>query len=161
MENNLPSTPAGVLNLLANTQTQIDVMSDGIIESVKNGEINPLDVLITIKAFEKVGERVLKEIKENYLTEAARHPEKRFEYHGNILEVGEVGTKYDYATCGDSEWERLSTDAETAKSLLSARESFLKTLKKPTEILNKITGELVYINPPLKTSQTQIKVSIK
>ncbi len=57
---NLPSTALGTIRLLTTTQTHVDVFSDGLIQSVKSGEANPLEVLVTLKAFEKVIERTLK-----------------------------------------------------------------------------------------------------
>lgn len=157
----LPETPVAALRLLATTQTEIDRFSDGLIQSVKEGESNPLEILIMLRAFEKVSKRVLSEIDENYLKEADKYPEKKFELFGATIEKAEVGTKYDYAVCDDTIYERLEVEFETAKRKLDERKEFLKVLKAPMPVIDDVTGECVTIKPPLKTSTTGLKVSIK
>lgn len=157
----LPTTAIGTLRLFATTQTQVDVFSDQIIESVQNGEANPLEVLVMLKAFEKVSERVLKEIKENVLREAGKYPGNSFEFNGNKIEKAELGTKYSYDTCNDPAYKRLSAQANEIITKVKEREAFLKVLNGPQTIVDDETGEVVTISPALKTSQYGVKVSIR
>lgn len=157
----LPSTAIGAARLLPTTQTQIDVFSDQMIESVRQGETNPLEVLVILKAFEKATERILKEVRDNYVKEAANYPENSFEVYGAKIEKAEVGTKYDYSVCNDPVYQRLFDISFAANGQLKERENFLKSLKAPIKILDEETGELVEIKPPLKTSTTSLKVSIR
>ena len=159
--NELPTTAAGTLNLLANTQTEIDVFSDSVIRSVKEGEVSAIKVLIQLKAMEKATGRILNEIKENYLTEAEKHPESRFEYMGNQIEKAELGTKYNYDHCGDPVYRFHLQQVESATISLKNREAFLKALKEPITIVDEMTGEVVTIVPPLKSSTSGLKVTIK
>jgi len=159
--NELPSTAIGTLRLFATTQTQVDVFSDQIIESVKHGEANPLEVLTMFKAFEKVSERVLNEIKPNILTEAEKHPERIFEFNGNKIEKAELGVKYNYSICNDPVYNELKMKLDEAAKLVKEREEFLKALKEPITQLNEDTGEIFKIIPPLKTSQSGVKISIR
>lgn len=161
MENQLPTTANGVLGLLASTSVQIDVFSDQVIESVKNGEESPLKVYVQLKAFEKSSERILKEIKENCMTEADKFPGTTFEYMGNQFQKADTRTEYDYSVCGDPTWERLHSDLQTAKSRLSDREALLKAIKQPTPMGDTVTGELVTVNPPKITKTPGLKLSIK
>src|SRR6187397_3382276 len=96
---NLPTTAIGVMGLMAQTSTQIDVFSDQVIESVKRGEVSPIETQLRIKAMEKAFERILKEIKDNVLTEADKYPGTEFEFMGNKIQKGSVSTLYDYAQC--------------------------------------------------------------
>jgi len=41
------------------------------------------------------------------------------------------------------------------------RETFLKALKEPMEVLDSVTGEVIILRPPVKKSTEGIKVSIK
>lgn len=157
----LPQNPKEMLMLMASTSTQIDVFSDGVIESVKTGELNPLTVLIQLRAMEKATERILKEIKENLLTEAAKYPEKEFEYMGNKITKAEHGTKYDYSKCGDPKWYNLKAKEELLKSSITEREAFLKALRAPFSLLDEGTGEVHLILPPTKKSVSGLNVSIK
>lgn len=153
----------GALRFLATTQTQIDVFSDGLIQSVKSGEVSPLEVLIQLRAFEKVSERVLKEIRENILTAADKYEGSSFEMFGAKLEKSEASTKYDYAACGDPIWERLDADANTAIERRKEREAFLRVIK-AGDIVNVVdpgSGEEVTLKPAPKTSTSIVKVSIR
>ena len=156
-----PSSPRELLTMMASTSTQIDVFSDGVIESVQGGEINPLTVLIQLKAMEKATERILKEIRPNLLTEAAKHPGNEFEYMGNKITKVEHGTKYDFSKCGDGILHYLEANLEKAEKELSERTAFLKAIKTPIELFNSETGETSSITPPTKTSTSGLNVKIK
>jgi len=80
-----PSSAIGVVRLFPSTQTQIDVFSDNIIESVKKGEASPLETLVLLKALEKASDRIMKEIRDNVITAAEKYPERTFEFAGAKL----------------------------------------------------------------------------
>jgi hypothetical protein len=159
--NEAPTSALGTLMLMPSTQTQVDVFSDMIIQSVKEGEINPIELLVQLKALEKATERIVKEIKENVLTEASKYPGNSFDFKGNKIERAELGTKYDYSKCNDPIWENLDSKASAASNDKKDRETFLKAIKDKETIVDPNTGEVVTIYPPLKTSTTGLKVSIK
>lgn len=159
--NELPTTAIGAARLLPTTQTQIDVFSDQVIESVRQGEANPLEVLVILKAFEKATERILKEVRDNFVREADKHPERIFEFNGVKMEKAEVGTKYNYSICNDPIYNRRKEISEAANQQVKEREDFLKSLKDPITIVDEETGESVKIIPPIKTSTTSIKVTIR
>jgi len=156
-----PQTPTELLTLMASTSTQIDVFSDGVIESVQRGEINPLTVLVQFRAMAIASERILKEINSNIMTEAGKYPGTEFEYMGNKMTKTEHATKYDYSNCNDPlYWQRL-TIANSAKEQLKERETFLKAVKAPFSLLDEGTGEVNIIHPPTKKSTSGLNVSIK
>lgn len=158
---NLPETPVSALRMLATTQTEIDRFSDGLIRSVKDGEVNPLEILVMLRAFDKVSKRVLSEIDENYLKEADKYPEKKFELYGAFIEKAEVGVSYDYSVCADPVFEERESAMNSAKTLLDERKEFLKALKEPMTIVHEATGEVITIRPPVKKSTDGLKVSIR
>lgn len=153
-----PNTPMSALRLMPSKASEVAVFSKGIIEAVKLGNANPLEVLVMLRSLEAVSELVREEIEGNVLTEAEKHSEKKFEAFGALLEKTELATKYNYAKSGDIEWERLKTDADTAKSRLNERETFLKTLKEPLVTVNEETGEVYKVYPPFKTSKSGVRV---
>lgn len=161
MNNELPSSPISLLNLMASTSVQIDVFSDAVIESVKQGEESAIKVHLQLKAMEKASERILKETKENALNEADKYPGNEFEVFGNKIQKGDVRTEYDYTVCGDTKWERLKADFDTAKRLLDERSAFLKAMKDPQPMVDELTGEVVTVCPPLKKSTPGLKFFIK
>lgn len=156
-----PSSPTSLLHLLASTSQQIEFFATSIINEVKNGHESPLRVLIQLRAMEKATKQILEGIKDNLLTEADKYPGTSWEMWGNKLEKAELGTAYDFSVCVDPTFERLETDFNTAKEKLDERKAFLKTIKVPTPVGDIVTGELVTIHPPKKTSISGLKVTIK
>lgn len=157
----MPSTAIGAARLMPTTQTQIDVFSDQIIESVQSGEVNPLEVLHIFKSLEKAQERILKAVKEEILKEAERYPNGPFEFHGVTMQKTEAGVQYDFKVCGDPVHDQRESIMNAAKSLLDERREFLKSLKEPITIVDEGSGEVVTVRPPLKKSTTTVKVTIK
>ena len=124
-------------------------------------KIKRLETLVLLKALEKASERIMKEIRENVITAAEKYPEKSFEFAGAKLEMGEVGVKYDYATCGDPVYEQRQSAMDAAKTLVDERTAFLRALKQPITIVDESSGEVITIRPPEKKSTTSVKVTIK
>jgi len=156
-----PETPVQLLTLMANTSTQIDVFSDGVIQAVQGGEINPLTVLVQLRAMAKASERILKEIDANIMAEADKYSERAFDFMGNTITKAEHGIKYDYSACGDPIYNRLFEVSTEASEQLNERETFLKAITKPFSFLDESTGEVFLISPPVKKSKSGLNVSIK
>jgi hypothetical protein len=116
---------------------------------------------LQIRAMEKAFEDIKNNIKTNINTEADKYPGVTFNYKGVELAKGDVHTSYDYAVCGDTVYERLKVDADTANAKLKERESFLKGIKSPLIVVDELTGEVVTIQPPLKKSTPGVKFFIR
>lgn len=157
----LPQTSTELLTLMASTSTQIDVFSDGIIESVQRGEINPLTVLIQLRAMERASGRILKEIHENIMREADKYPGNEFEFMGNKMTKAEHGTRYDFSNCGDPVYNQRYKLSKEVSEQLKERENFLKAVKAPFSLLDEGTGEVSIISPPTKKSTSGLNVSIR
>lgn len=157
---NGPSTAIELVGMFAETSVQVDVFSDQVIRSVKDGEVNPLKVQLHIKAMERAFERILKEIKDNVLAEADKYPGAEFDFMGNKIQKGSVSTVYDYAACKDEVWERFDADVKTATESRKEREAFLRALKQPMDIVDS-NGEAVKLYPPLKKETPGIKITIR
>lgn len=157
----LPQTATEYLTLGPSTQTSIDVFSDGVIESVQSGEINPLTVLIQLRAIQKASERILKEIHPNLMREADNYPGNEFEFAGNKVTKTEHGTRYDYSNCGDPIYYQRFAILQEAQKQLKEREEFLKAVKANFSLLDEGTGEVSIIQPPTKKSTSGLNVSIR
>lgn len=154
----LPSTAMGTLRLLPNKASEVARFSKGIIEAVKCGDVNPLEVLVMLRSLEAVSELVREEIGDNILTAAEKYPEKKFEAFGAILERSEVYTRYEYDTSKDVEWEQLDSEFKSIERKRKDREDFLRALKNPMTVVSPETGEVYEIRPPFKKSKTGVKV---
>lgn len=158
--NELPSKAAGVIAQFPATSVSIDVFSDGVIESVKNGEADPLAIQSQIRAMERAFKRILSEINQEVLTAADKYPGTEFEFMGNKITKGSVKTEYDYTVCKDEVWEQLDVDVNTATEKRKDRETWLRAMKTPTPVIDS-NGEAVTLQPPLKKETPGIKISIR
>lgn len=157
----LPDNAVSALNIMPSTAAEVARFSIQIVRSVKNGEVNPLKILILLRSLEAVSELVREEIGDEILTEAEKHSEKKFEAFGAIVEKSELGTKYNYESSKDLDWEQLNTAFKYAENKRKEREIFLRALKEPLTLVNEDTGEVYKINPPQKTSESGVKVFLK
>jgi hypothetical protein len=161
MEEQIPQTATEYLTLGPSTQTSIDIFSDGVIQSVQAGNINPLAVLVQIRAMEKAFERILKETKDNLMREADKYPGNDFEFQGNKITKAEHGTRYDFSQCGDPVYAQRLKIVQEASEQLKEQESFLKALKAPITVVDEGSGEVVTIQPPTKRSTSGLNVAIR
>lgn len=159
--NQLPDNPMSALRLMPNRVKEIATFAKGIISSVKNGEANPLEVLVMLRSLELLSKEVIEQIEDNILTAAEKYSEKDFEIYGARVEKAELGVKYAYERTGDIEYERLKVDADNANRRLKEREEFLRALKEPLTAVNKETGEVYEILPPFKKSKSGVRVYLK
>jgi hypothetical protein len=158
---NLPHSPLGVLRQISISRAGIDVFSDGIIQSIKDGEIDPLEVKAICKALELIVDRVNNETRSNQLRAANKYPEEKFTAFGMEFTKATIYTKYDYASCGDLVWDQRKRILEAAEEQLKEREAFLKNVKEPCSELDEGSGEIFKISPPKITRIAGLKISIK
>lgn len=154
-------TPTSVINLLPSTSDEMNRFANNVIQAVKNGEENPLQMLVQIRAMEKAFKIITEKIKENYLTESEKYPGDKFEFKGNQIQKGDVHTDYDYTVCGDPIWNQRKSILDIAKTLLDERQDFLRTLREPMTIVDDESGEIATVRPPLKKSIPGLKITIK
>jgi hypothetical protein len=150
-----------VINLMPSTSDEVNRFANNLIQLVKNGEENPLAVLVQIRAMEKAFKIITEKIKENYISEADKYPGDKFQFKGNDIQKGDVYTSYDYSVCGDPIWSQRKSILDMAKNLLDEREDFLRSLREPMTIVDDESGEVATVRPPLKKTTPGLKISIK
>jgi len=133
---------------------------DQVVGEIKNGVMNPLLAKLYIKSLQKSLEEIEKQISDDVMEEARKY-EKSFEFHGARIEQAELGTKYDFGNCKDVVWDVLTKQIADLSEKRKEREAMLKTIKEPMTIVDEVTSETWTINPPIKSSTTGIKVTIK
>lgn len=134
--------------------------AEQIAELVKSGEANALDVSTKLAWIISTCEQARKLIQSDAVDEIEKHNGKTTVNGAEVIKK-ETGAKYDYSVCADSEWERCSVEEKSAAEKRKEREKFLKTLTKPLTIANEETGEMETLNPPIKSSQTNIQISFQ
>ena len=162
MENLLEMQPTSIVALFQTNKEQRQSFASQVIQSVTEGNVNPLNVHLQLKAMEDIIEIIKSDpkYKETVLTTAETNG-KSFEYQNAKIDIREVGTKYDFSKCNDSLYSELEAQQATLKDKIKQRADFLK--KAPIEGTNIVDmfGEVVTVYPPAKSSTTSIIVTFK
>ncbi len=156
----IPDTPSSVLQLLNADKSALEKFANTIIQDVKEGRENPLEIQLLIKKYEYVLNEIKDNIKVNVTTETAKYGDKQFEYGGAKCHYTPTSTSYDFEVCGDRIWYSIETEEQNLKAKRKEREEFLKSLKETITIVDD-DGQLNTINPPLKKQVMGLKVTLK
>ncbi len=138
------------ITLLPCTPNERKVWIDKAIQELLEGKYYHLDIHARITMFEKL------------IDELKKHPD----YKANLIAIVDTATTafgfdfktvekktYDFAACGDNEWDNLDLQIKRLTDRRKERENFLKTLKKP--IADAESGDI--INPPAFTTSEYVK----
>jgi hypothetical protein len=152
-------TTISTMSIFPSSKDEVAAFSNKMISELESGNANPLDVLRFQKCFEKVFENVKPTLMDMARTEAEKYGAKKFEYKGLKMELAEVGTKYDFSGCNDTEWNELDQQAKDIAEKKKHRETLLKSLTEAIDVIDKY-GEAKSIMPPVKSSTSSIKVTV-
>lgn len=156
----LPDNPMSMLRLMPSRVKEVATFAKGVIQSVKNGDANPLEALVMMRSLQLLSKEVIEQIEENILNEANRYNEKSIEIYGAKIDKCDVKTEYLYETSGDSQWEELDAQIKTLTEQKKQREEFLRAIKDPVLIVNK-EGVEEMVKPPVKRTKEGVKVFLK
>lgn len=132
-----------------------------VVSEIKGGVMNPLTAKLYIKSLQKSLKEIEEQIDDDVMSEAGKYVEQSFEYRGAQIDKVELGTKYDFTNCNDKEWNELDMNIKELSEKKKIVEGFLKSLKEPINLFNENTGETWTVSPPIKTSTSGIKVTIR
>ena len=146
-------------NFLRNA-TKNDLHEAGIhvYHAVSEGYLDPRETLVLSKKIQEFGKNI-----ETLCRPIAEGITQPIQKGGDILLGALVveksaPSKYDFASCGDSEYDELIKQKEQIDELIKKREAFLKTI--PLEGVASINGEV--INAPSVTLGKQtLAVTLK
>jgi len=157
----LPDTPSSVLQLLNADKAALEKFANSIIQDVKEGRENPLEIQLLIKKYEFVLNEIKENIKVNVNTEVAKYGEKPFDYGSAQMHYTPTATSYDFSVCNDPTWNEYDKIARESLFHRKQREDFLKNVIEPFTIADMVTGEMSTVNPPNKKQTHGLKVTLK
>lgn len=129
-------------------------------DNILNGGLGALEVLISAKKMQELGkqlEDISRPIAEDRVVLGRGEV-----YKTQSVEIVEktIGSRTDYSTCGDPEWESLNQALCDIKDAIKKRETFLSAITSPTTIVTN-DGEIITINPPIKSGRLGLSLTIK
>jgi hypothetical protein len=128
--------------------------------NILDGNLDSLEVLISAKKMQELGKQ-LEEISRPIAEDKVVLSRGEIFKHQSV-EVMEktIGSRTDYSTCYDPEWESLQQTLADIKDAIKKREAFLSAITSPTTIVTN-DGEIITINPPIKSGRLGLSLTLK
>ena len=144
-------------------QQRTEIVSQ-VINSIREGIIEPLDVHVKVKAAEDLIKQLTSDevYKNEVLDAASRYGGKSFEAFNAKFQVKETGVKYDYSNCNDSYLNDLQQQYDSIGEKIKERQKMLQTLPQEGILFtDQTSGDTYTIYPPAKSSTTSVAVTLK
>lgn len=121
-----------------------------ISNEVKAGLIDPIQLLAEIEFVKKVCDKVRKDITDDAMAEIYNHAAQKADVAGMTIELRESGVKLDYSNT--PAWVELDNEINELKERQKAIENMAKAVQSQTYMADPETGEMIELNPPIRTS---------
>jgi hypothetical protein len=157
----LPDTAMGVLEMFSPTKSGITTFASQVINEVENGNLDPLRVRLLCDTVEQIADKIKTATKSHQVNAATKYGERPFSFMGAEFHYTPTKTEYDYKACGDPEFDMLNAQKDMIEARIKQRQEWLKTMGNPETVVNKVTGEIVDIYPPIKKQTMGVKLTIK
>lgn len=146
-----------ILKTFPENKGDIQALACDWTNQILEGNGDPIKVAIQIKKVQAVLDQVTAGIKDYVLSEAEKYG-KGTEIEGVKIEISDVGVRYDYSACRDTEWDDLNTKITELTEKRKLREKFLIAIP-DTGTVDPGTGALIY--RPIRTGTRCVKMTIK
>lgn len=136
--------PVESVTILNADKSELSEMASIILESVDDGNADPLDVLIIAKKGKYVFDALVEGMKGKVNIE-----DKNLTKHNVVVRKQDTGVRYFYDGCNDAKLSEINNQILALQEKQKQREEFLKSLKGETkEYINEETGEVeIFENP--------------
>ena len=139
----------------------MQIQSNVLIQSIVEGEIDPLQAVAKIRFLSDALNTALKDdrVKDAVLSEIDKNGGKEATSYGVKFTQKEMGVSYDYSVCGDPEYDQMALEMEALKAKMKEREEYLKHIPELGQtVVNEETGEVYKIYRPARMATETIQV---
>lgn len=136
-----------------------NLLANDLVSQVVNGQVDPIQAFVQIKAIADVADQFLKNTAIVELTQDAvvAHG-KSAEYNGAKVGITYT-TRYDYSFSNDTEYNALVKAKEELDTKIKARQMFLKSVNTSMDIVDRESGEARTILAPMPTQSASLRVT--
>ena len=143
------------------TKTKVADFAAKLIQLNTDGHVDTLTALARLEFLAQI----IDQVKTNYRTTAVDEldlygPEAKtgVTRFGVTFKQKETAVKYDFSQT--AMWNGMEAEIESLKEAQKALEAQLKSLKGKQSILDETTGEIMVLNPPIKSSKTTVEITL-
>lgn len=152
-KNHLTKIIEGVESALSLKQSDFGIVATHYFELMKNGEVDEIDLYISLKKLEKFIETALPFVKDKIDETKLSTAYKK---HHVSLQTQQGRPTWDYSNCGDVVYRDLSLTAKETAAELKEREKFLQSITIPRQLVDEETGEVVTLSPAVKRQSLNV-----
>lgn len=134
-------------------------LAESLVAQVTDGKVDAVAAFVQIKAIAEVCEQFLKNQAVSEAVQSAVVVRGKDAAFGGAKVGVSNSTRYDYASSGDPQYLDLIKRKESIASQLKAREMYLKAIMDEQTIVDRETGAIVTIVPPIKTVSQSLRVT--
>jgi hypothetical protein len=152
------------LNILKNAPSHIEVaynVAAEVSSNIDDGHEDALEILRGLKCLAQLIDITTEQIESAAIAQFQREGQKIVMVNKAKIEMRELGVKWIYDKTGDLELAGIQAIKKKIVDKEKDRQTFLKSLKEKTVVLNEDTGELVIIYPAYKESKTGLVVTLE
>lgn len=149
-----------LINGFPANKTEIKQMSQQLIDTVIDGDVDPIKQVVYATAIRDVVKNFLdsRDVKDLTIREIAKYGKSASAY-GATLTSKEGGVKYDYSVCNDPVYAEMVAQQEALKAKMKEREEYLKHIPELGQtVVNEETGEVSKIYRPARMATETIQV---
>lgn len=149
-----------VINLMPSGKESLDFFIKKVVNEVKCGNENPLSLAVKLKYIELSLDAIREGIQDEMLKEHSKHGAKSIDLFGFKIEQAEVGVKYDFSNCGDEWLVAYEEEAKILDEKIKKRKEYLKAIQGHEQLVDG-EGVVTVVTPPIKSSKTSLKFTLK
>lgn len=146
------------LNVKDMSKSDLLNVANMVVDNFDQTKDNPLRAMAIITKMKTILETIEKKMIEKSFDDLYFNGGQCTEFGVNF-QIAEVGTKYDYSE--NTEWVKIQNQITDLEDKRKDVEKFIKALRSSFTEVNEETGEIIKWHPPVKTSTTSIKKTIK
>jgi hypothetical protein len=143
------------------SKSQVKTTAASLLNEVEEGSIDTLSTLAHLEFMAQVIELAKEELRTRAVAELDLYgAEARTGVirHGVTFQQREVGVRYNFENT--PVWNEVKAKEDAVANQRKELEEQLKVLKSKQTILDEGTGELIEMNPPIKTSKTSVAITL-
>lgn len=152
------NTDLNLSGLLKMNKSDISETISEKIELIDDGYLDVVDFFIYLKKLEYVVKTSLDAVKDRI--DYSKFENTQSKYYCELV-AKQVGVKYDFSNCGHYHYNQYAKTINETKEEMKQIETFLKSLKSKTSIVDEESGEVFELNPPIKTGSTTVQLTFK
>lgn len=144
---------------LPTNKAEIEVYNANVKDLALSGDVDIIKLARTVNVMKRIVENFEKEteIQNALLNEVQKYGKGELPE----IQVKEVGTRWDFSECNYPQYERICQQIDLLTEQKKSLETYLKTIKRPTDFIDPETAEQVEIIPATKSSSTKVVFTLK